>query len=138
MLKIFILDITTLAGFILIAFSIGVLRQVLVVHCGRWAWRVVVGDILMVGVKIIIWWVNLVTLHLGWGLNVEKSFFFMENCHWLWIYKTILTIANAFPYMKTRINVIHREEVSYHMEYIRFPVIWGHFLDKLEKIWMSE
>ena len=26
--------------------------------------------------------------------------------------KTILTVANAFPYIKTRINVIHREEVS--------------------------
>ena len=25
--------------------------------------------------------------------------------------KTILTVANAFPYIKTRINVIQREEV---------------------------
>lgn len=26
--------------------------------------------------------------------------------------KTILAVANAFPYIKTRINVIQREEVS--------------------------
>ena len=26
--------------------------------------------------------------------------------------KTILTAANSFPYVKTRVNVVHREQVS--------------------------
>ena len=32
--------------------------------------------------------------------------------------KTILTVANAFPYIKTRINVIQREEVLIYLSYI--------------------
>ena len=28
--------------------------------------------------------------------------------------KTILTVADAFPYIKTRINVVQREEVCLH------------------------
>ena len=27
--------------------------------------------------------------------------------------KTILTVSHAFPYLKTRVNVIHKEEVTF-------------------------
>ena len=36
--------------------------------------------------------------------------------------KTILTVANAFPYIKTRINVIQREEVWIYLSYFG-PVV---------------
>lgn len=50
------------------------------------------------------------------------------DLHEQWKRKTILTVANHFPYVKTRIQVVERKQVhnrllKINLKYIRFYII---------------
>ena len=38
--------------------------------------------------------------------------------------KTILTAANSFPYVKTRVNVVHREQVSFGLFFVEVQLFF--------------